>query len=197
MSVRFGDLKIATLLFADDVVLLDSSDRDLQHFVLWTWRRLTTVSPPPALGRFAAECEVVGMKVSTSKSEAMVLCWKTVECSLRVGSELLPQVKEFQYLGVLFTSEGKMEHEMDRRIGAASAVMWVLYQNVVKTEMSRKAKVLIYQLSYIPTLTYGHELWIVTERTRSRIQAAEMSFLPRVVGLSLRDRHCQTMPFFD
>ena len=187
-SVRFGDLKIASLLFADDVVRLDSSDRDLQHFVLWTWRRLTTVSPPLALGRFTAECEVVGMKVSTSKSEAMVLCWKTVECSLRVGSELLPQVKEFQYLGVLFTSEGKMEHEMDRRISAASAVMWALYRNVVKTEMSRKAKVLIYQLSYIPTLTYGHELWIVTERTRSRIQAAEMSFLPRVVGLSLRDR---------
>jgi len=58
------------------------------------------------------QCEVVGMRVSTSKSEAMVLCWKTVECSLRVV--LLPQAKEFKYLGVLFTSEGKMDREMDR-----------------------------------------------------------------------------------
>ncbi|XP_061662730.1 interleukin-15 receptor subunit alpha isoform X2 [Syngnathoides biaculeatus] len=33
-----------------------------------------------------------------------------------------------------------------------------------------------------------HELWAMTERTRSRIQAAEMSFLRRVSGLSLRDR---------
>jgi len=55
------------------------------------------------------------MRVSTSKPEAMVLCRKIV-CSLRVGSELLPQAKEFKYLGVLFTSEGKMEQEMDRRI---------------------------------------------------------------------------------
>jgi len=54
----FGGLGIASLLFADDVVLLASSDRDLRH----------------SLGRFAAECEAAGMRVSTSKSEAMVLC---------------------------------------------------------------------------------------------------------------------------
>jgi len=103
-SVWFGDLRISSLLFADDVVILATSDRDLQH----------------ALGWFAAECEAVGMRVGTSKSEAMVLCRKRVECSLRVGSELLPQAKEFKYLGVLFTSKGRMEREMDRRIGVCS-----------------------------------------------------------------------------
>jgi len=71
-----------------------------------------------APGRFAAECESVGMIVSTFKSEATVLCWKTVECSLRVASELLPHVKDFKYLGVLFTSKGKMEW-----IGVTFAVM--------------------------------------------------------------------------
>ncbi len=81
-SVLYGDLRIASLLFADDVVLLASSHCDLQH----------------SLGRFAAECEVVGMKVSTSKFEAMVLCWKKLDCSLWVGGELLPQAEEFKYL---------------------------------------------------------------------------------------------------
>jgi len=88
----------------------------------------------------------------------------------------------------LFTSEGKMEWEMDRRIGAASAVMPALYRSVVmKRELSLKAKLSIYRSIYIPTLTYGHELW-VTETMRSRIQAADMSFLCRVAGLSVRDR---------
>ncbi|KAI3359375.1 hypothetical protein L3Q82_002875 [Scortum barcoo] len=69
------------------------------------------------------ECEAAGMRISTSKSaEAMVLDQKRVACPLRVGGEVLPQVEEFKYLGVLFTSEGKMEREIDRRIGAASAV---------------------------------------------------------------------------
>ncbi|KAI3359415.1 hypothetical protein L3Q82_002919 [Scortum barcoo] len=76
------------------------------------------------LERFAAECEAAGMRISTSKSEAMVLHRKRVACPLQVGGEVLPQVEEeFKYLGVLFTSEGKIEREIDRRIGAASAVM--------------------------------------------------------------------------
>ncbi|KAK0137964.1 Delta-1-pyrroline-5-carboxylate synthase [Merluccius polli] len=142
-----------------------------------------------SLDRFAAECEAVGMRISTSKSESMVLNRKRVECTLRVGDEILPQVEEFKYLGVLFTSEGRMEREIDRRIGAASAVMRTLHGSVVvKRELSRKAKLSIYQSIYIPALTYGHELWVMTERTRSRVQAAEMSFLRRVAGLSLRDR---------
>ncbi|KAL1263714.1 hypothetical protein QQF64_006453, partial [Cirrhinus molitorella] len=127
------------------------------------------------------------MKISTSKSEAMVLDWKKVACPLQVGGEFLPQVEEFKYLRVLFTSEGRMEREIDRRIGAAPPAMRSMYRSfVVKKEL--KAKLSIYQSIYVPTLTYGHELWVMTERTRSRIQAAEMSFLRRVVGRSLRDR---------
>ena len=123
---------------------------------------------------------------STSKSEAMVLDQKKVACSLRVGREFLPQVEKFKYLGVSFTSEEKMAREIDRRI---SAVMRLLYRSVVvRRELSRKAKLSIYRSIYIPTLTYGHELWVMTESIRSRIQAAEMSFLRRVVGRSLRDR---------
>ena len=103
---------VSRMLFADDVVLLASSGCDLQL----------------SLERFAAECEAAGMRISTSKSETMVLSRKIVECSLRVGNEILPQVEEFKYLGVLFTSEGRMERKIDRRIGAASAVLLAISQ---------------------------------------------------------------------
>ncbi|KAK3527334.1 hypothetical protein QTP86_021953 [Hemibagrus guttatus] len=166
-GVRFGDHRISSLIFADDVVLLAPSSLDLQH----------------ALGHFAA-----GMRVSTSKSEAMVLDQKKVACTLEVGGEVSPQVEEFKYLGVLFTSEGRMDCEIDRWISAAAAVMQSMYRSVVvKKELSQKAKLSIYQSIYVPTLTYGHELWVMTERVRSQIQAAEMSFLHRVVGRSLRE----------
>ncbi|KAK0156273.1 Craniofacial development protein 2 [Merluccius polli] len=55
-------------------------------------------------------------------------------------------------------------------------------------EAELEAKLSIYRSIFVPTLTYGHEGWVMTERTRSRIQAAEMSFLRRVAGFSLRDR---------
>ncbi len=63
------------------------------------------------------------MRISTSKSEAMVISQKKVACPLQIGGEFLPQVVEFEYIGVLFASEGRMEREIDRRISAASAVM--------------------------------------------------------------------------
>ncbi|KAI3351377.1 hypothetical protein L3Q82_020190, partial [Scortum barcoo] len=46
---RFGNHRISSLLFADDVVLLASSGQDLQHVLGW----------------FAAECEAAGMRIST------------------------------------------------------------------------------------------------------------------------------------
>ncbi|KAL6466538.1 hypothetical protein MHYP_G00243420, partial [Metynnis hypsauchen] len=80
------------------------------------------------------------------------------------------------YLGVLFTSDGKRDREIGRRLGQGAAVMWSLYRTVlVKRELSHKAKLSVYRSVYIPTLTYGHELWVMTKRMRLRIQAAEMS----------------------
>lgn len=55
-SVQYGNLKIVSLLFADDVVLFASMLHDLQH----------------TLGWLAAVCKAVKFRVSTS--EAMVLC---------------------------------------------------------------------------------------------------------------------------
>ena len=73
-GVWFGGHRISSLLFADDVVLLVPSSQDLQH----------------VLERFTAKCETAGMRVSTSKSKAMVLDRKKVASSLWVWGELLP-----------------------------------------------------------------------------------------------------------
>ncbi|TWW81706.1 hypothetical protein D4764_01G0015210 [Takifugu flavidus] len=105
-GVRFGDLGIGSLVFADDVVLFVSSARDLQL----------------SLDRFAAACEAAGVRISTSKSEAMVLSQKKVECLLQVREEILPQLEEFKYLGVLFRSEGRMKQEIDRDRVRSSAI---------------------------------------------------------------------------
>lgn len=56
-------LKVVSLLFADDVVLLVSSHCDLQHL----------------LGQFVVECEAVRMRVGTSQSESTVL-WLGASC---------------------------------------------------------------------------------------------------------------------
>lgn len=90
----------------------------------------------------------------------LTVSWKMVDYSLQVGSRSLPQVKEFRYLGVRFTSEGRMNCETERRMGSVSAVLQKLYRIVVKRELSWKAKLSIYQSTYAPTFTKSspHEI---------------------------------------
>lgn len=89
----------------------------------------------------------------------MALDWKRVAFPLQVGGGFLPQVEEFKCLGVLFTSEGRMECETDKRIGEATAVMQLVYRSlVVKKQLSRKGKLSIYWSIFLPTLSYGHKL---------------------------------------
>lgn len=89
---------------------------------------------------------------------------------------MLPQVDKFKYLSVLFTNVEGVEWMIDRRTGVAVTQKLLI---VVKTESELSI--------YIPTFLYGHDLWLVTKRTRSQIQTVEMSFGQRVSGLSLRD----------
>ncbi len=80
-----------------------------------------------------------------------------------------------------------MEWETGRRIGAGGAVLRSFYCTAVtKRELSWKAKLSIYQSVFVPSFTYGHEGWFMTERTRLQIEAAEMGILRRVGGVSLK-----------
>lgn len=83
--------------------------------------------PHYALGQVVAECEVAGMKNCPSKS--------------KFGAETLSLVEKFGFSG---SSQGKT-----KPLQCYKSVM-------VKKELSRKAKFLIYQSIYVHTLTYGH-----------------------------------------
>ncbi|VDP15220.1 unnamed protein product [Soboliphyme baturini] len=110
-----------------------------------------------------------------------------------INEEAVEQVEKFKYLGTIFTSDGtesdgKLEEEMERRIGVASAVLRELARPIVtKAELILKSKLSMFKSIFIPILIYGHESWRITEKIRTRVQAAEMGFLSRVGGLTRLD----------
>ena len=103
--------------------------------------------------------------------------------------------EKFKYLGVVFTSDGRQDEELDTQIGKASAVMRALHYSVVmKREWSKKEKLSIFKTVFVPILTYGHESWVMTERMRSQVQGSEMRFLRRIEGVTLLKR-CVALRF--
>ena len=68
-------------LFADDLVLMACSESGLKQ----------------ALNGFAAAFNVVGMKISTSKTVVLRRSKNHVQCSLQNSGVLLEQVEKFKY----------------------------------------------------------------------------------------------------
>ena len=65
--------------------------------------------------------------------------------------------KNFKYLGVAFTSDRRQDEEVDTRIGKADAAMQALhYLVVVIQELSKKAKLSIFNTIFVPILTNSH-----------------------------------------
>ena len=108
----------------------------------------------PLLRWCAAEFEVAGIAF---KSAAIVLNQKRMDCRIWLRKVLLPKVEELNYLGVLLLRQGKMEWDTDRKIGATSAVVWMLNKSIsVNTKFKQKADLSVYHWVYIPTLIYSH-----------------------------------------
>ena len=117
--------KISCLLFADDLVLLSSTESGLQR----------------ALNSFADACNTAGMRISMAKTKVLYLLRNPDQCVLQVNEATLKQVEKFKYLGVAFTSDGRQDKELDTRISKASAVMRALHYSVVmKREFACQCK---------------------------------------------------------
>ena len=126
------------------------------------------------------------MKITTAKTEVLHLSRNPDHCESLLNGAILKQVEKFKYLGVAFTSDGRQNKELDTLIGKASAVMRAFHYSVaMKRELSKKAKLSIFEVVFVPILTYGHESWVMTERVRSQVQSFKMRFLQRIEGVTL------------
>ena len=100
-----GNCKISRLLFADDLVLLSSTESGLQR----------------ALDSFADTCDTDGMKKSTAKTEVLHLSRDPDKCVLQVSGATLKQIENVKYFGFAFTSDARQDEELNTRIGKARA----------------------------------------------------------------------------
>ena len=136
-----GNCKISRLLFADDLVLLSSTESGLQE----------------VLNSFADARETAGMKISTAKTEVLHFSRNPDQCALQVSGATLKQVEKLKYLVVTFMSDGRQDEELDTQISKASAIMQALpFSVVMKQELSKKGKTTNFQNIFCPLSSH---LW--------------------------------------
>lgn len=170
---KMKHVNICELVYADDIVLFARSQVNLE-------RNIELLS---------SELEKRNMTISLGKTKTMMIGREKKDCSVKLMGKDLEQVDSFKYLGVTINHDGKIEEELNNRLLNTSKLYYSINRGFLrKKEISQKTKIAVYTSTYTPTLLYGSETWIITNKTRQKIQTAEMKFLRNVAGKTRRDK---------
>ena len=60
------------------------------------------------------------LKVNWRKTKVMRVARKSEDCVVKIGEEVIDQVGEMKYQGALISRDGRMEKEVEARIGSAT-----------------------------------------------------------------------------
>ena len=76
------------------------------------------------------------------------------DCNLEIERERVKNVKETVYLGVKLSEDGKLESEVERRIGMTMQAVGAMKKVYESRETSREANVAVFKAVAVPTLTW-------------------------------------------
>ena len=89
----------------------------------------------------------------------MVFSRVPTKCNIEIDGERVKNVKETVYLGVKLSEDRKMESEVEMRIEMTMQTVEAMKKVYDSREISREAKVAVFEAVAIPALTYGCESW--------------------------------------
>ena len=153
---RANDHEPSLLRYADDIILLATSEAELQELM----DRLDRVSRKYSL------------LINVDKTKVMA-------SHIVIQNEVLEQVDMFPYLGSLITEDGECTTELRTRlsrgqaIGASLQEMWKSHSIPISTKI-RQMKALVW-----PVATYGCESWTLRKHEETRLDAFMMKGLKK------------------
>ena len=170
---RMRTVCISECVFADDIVVIANNEEALQHNIeLW----INALS-------------LKGMSINTKKTKTMVISNTRKNINIKIEGRQVEQVSNIRYLGTIIDEKGDYAGEINSRIASTTNLYHMMKNEFIgKREISVKTKTTVYKAIYLPTLLYGCESWVTTERLHQKLQAAEMKYLRRVAGFSLLDK---------
>ena len=69
-----------------------------------------------------------------------------------------------KYLGVMISSDGRMENEVEARIASATRMVGGMTEMVLRRkELSKSTKMMVVNATMVPSLLYGCKVWSLTK----------------------------------
>ncbi|KAJ4440460.1 hypothetical protein ANN_08601 [Periplaneta americana] len=136
--------QIDTLLFADDIVFMATSEDNLQRLVY----------------NFNQMAKSFNMKISTDKSELMAFLGnEPVRSKICINNKIIEQIKNFSYLGYQISYEE--EKDLNEKIIKFNRAMGIINQMFKPTLVQKHTRTRIYKTLARPILCFGSEAWTI------------------------------------
>lgn len=156
---------VADIVYADDTLLLASSDRHLQEF----------------LSRVADAGRLYGMEFHWDKFQLL-----QVQCHASVfkpdGSQILAK-PGMDYLGTIISHTGLPGHELGRRIGMAKADFQTLQKIWKHSSLGTNRKIAIYKALIESKLLYSLACLCLSAAERRRLDGFQNRCLRSILGI--------------
>lgn len=172
-GISVGGRCINNIRYADDTVLIASTEADLQKL----------------LDVVVDMGERVGLRLNVRKTKSMVFSKVSPapRVNVSVRNEGIEQVDRFVYLGSIMTEDGRCEEEVKRRIGIAKSAFNSIKSLVCNRSLSFRIRLRMVKCYVLSTFMYAAETWTMNKKTRTTVNAFEMWTLRRMRRISYTD----------
>ena len=165
-GVHIGGRRMTNLRYADDIVLLTSSEEELQTMV----------------ERLDRSGRKYGLQINREKTKVMTTT-DTV-CQVRINQEHLEQVDTYTYLGSVMAGDGDCGSEIRTRLAKGYAVATGLQKIWKSHDITTETKIKLWRALVWPVALYGCESWTLRKEEERRIEAFEMKCLRLIMRVS-------------
>src|ERR1700729_1708372 len=156
---------IPQLRYADDTVLLSTSEEGLENLIKSTKKH----------------SEDQHLYLNTQKTKIMSTEKSKCSPKITINNEELQNVESYDYLGSTVSNNGDCYKEISRRLAIAIRKLNTMKNLWQSTSKELKLKVL--RSCIFPVATYGCESWTITQKIRKKIGSFETKCYRRILRI--------------
>ena len=167
-------LKLCTLLYADDTILISETVNDLQCM----------------LNDLHTYCQKWELTVNISKSNVVVFSKGKVRNlpTMLFGKESIVAKHTYTYLGVLLNYNGNFKMAMRKQIAQAKRALFSLLSKARRLQLPLDLQCHLFDTCVVPVLLYGCEIWGFSDLTE--IERVQTFFCKYVLKLGSQTANC-------
>lgn len=100
------------------------------------------------------------MKINNENTPTMIIGRSEKTHKIRINKEIVEQVRQFKYFGVVKSNEGNVKDKINKRLRKTERLYNVIKTNCLgKKEIPKEVKAGVVSRVVKPTLTFGSESW--------------------------------------